>query len=168
MKNVEGDTPLHLAIPHSAQFDSNSVILTALINAGASINAKDKQGYSPLQLAILYKSHLAIKTLLTTITPTDIQHIIPGLIAVKRGLGHDVSKDLEKNIINQLFNDIINKKIALVKQYLPDEPEAKLRTELKKQIIQALRNSPPLQPAGPDTSKTGWLEWLKDIISVIE
>ena len=68
-KNNKGQTPLHSCIMHSKE---HQTLVLELIAAGALMNEADKDGNTPLHLALLTRSPECIDTLITRGARTDI------------------------------------------------------------------------------------------------
>lgn len=143
-------------------------ITRALIEAGADIHVKESDAvfirtpldkyideikrrktdsygalaYIPESAKKLSQSEeMMIKALTTTVSPREIQHIIAGIIATRRKFGRDVGK----LIASEWIPAIINEKLTLAKQYLPNVPEAELRQATIQSINRVISKSPRIQ-----------------------
>lgn len=165
-----GQVPLHEAITNQADIN----IIKELISPN-NINIRSKTQFTatPLTQAILTNSPLEIiqllldagakitqyeykainnqvllKTLVTHVSPEDVQHIIPGILALKeksKELPLALNKNIQDSVRDSLIKDLINEKLDLAHKYklqAPDEELANLiwtnvRRELsKKKVVQ--------------------------------
>lgn len=143
-------------------------ITRALIEAGADIHVKESDAvfirtpldkyideikrrktdsygslaYIPQEALKMNQSEeMMIKVLTTSVSPREIQHIIPGIIATRRKFGRDVGQI----IASEWIPAIINEKFALAKQYLPTVPDAELRSAIEQSIKRVISKSPRIQ-----------------------
>ena len=87
-----------------------------------------------------------IRALVTNVSPNEIRHVIPAIIALTRRPSN-VGRDIGNIIAVQLIPEIVNEKLALARQYLPNAPEAELRQEIINNINRAIAQSPRIQAA---------------------
>ncbi len=87
-----------------------------------------------------------IRALVTNVSPNEIQHVIPAIIALTRRPSN-VGRDIGNIIAVQLIPEIVNEKLALARQYLPNAPEVELRQEIINNINRAIAQSPRIQAA---------------------
>ncbi len=155
-KNDNDETPLHVITLY--QDEATATILT-LIEAGADTNVPDKEGITPLTRALkesedksssLTKNTLAtLRAFFTTVSPKEIQHVIPALITLKSPLraGLPFPREIGFMIAEQIIPTIVEEKLALAKQYLIEYNEAQLRQEIIASINRVIKNSPVIKNA---------------------
>lgn len=138
-------TALHLAIFNNHGADVVRELLQPArdlrelgITIQALVRAPGQYSEStPLDIAVHRKNIPVIVALLAYPTEQEIQHIIPGVMAVRQKAGRDMSQ-----LFAQIFmKDLIAEKLKEVKKQLPDVDEAVLRAEIENNIIYALRRS---------------------------
>lgn len=84
-------------------------IINLLIESGAEISEQILKDYSGILTAIA-----------TQVTPEEVQHIIPGILALKaksKDMPTTLDPLVRANIKNQMIQDIINEKLALARKY---------------------------------------------------
>ena len=143
--NQHGRTPLSIAVN-----DNLGEAIMALIEGGADASLTNKPGKTLLQLAIDDKYAEAIKALTTTVSPAEIQHVIPAIIALTNPHNDPDKETMFPREINlqisaQLIPAIVNSKLALAKQYLPHVPEEELRAAIEQSIRRVISKSPRIQ-----------------------
>lgn len=158
-----GDTPLYAAAKRGA-FD----IVRELIEAGANPNLVTEfpayilkhrsdlgsalgesipnENETPLALAIRENKPRVVQAFVTSASPQDIHHVIPAIIALTMRPSN-VGKDIGSIIAAQLIPEIVNEKLALARQYLPNIPEEQLRQEIIASINRVIAKSPRIQAA---------------------
>lgn len=148
-KNNVGDMPLH----HAAnQLATNAIV--QLIELGADKNVRNSFGKTPLDNILEHSQHEepqiiapALKAMLTTASPAEIQHVIPGIIAFKIRRTGGVVKDVGAFIAAQLVPQVVAEKLALAQRYLPNVPEAELRDAITVSVNRVIKNSPRIKAA---------------------
>ena len=142
-----GRTALGIAVEYN-----HSNAARALIEGGADVSLTNVPGKTLLQLAVENKKLDAIKALTTTVSPTEIQHVIPAIIALTNP-HNDPDKEtmfpqeIGLQISAQLIPVIVREKLVLAKQYLPNVPEAELRAAIEQSIRRVISKSPRIQDA---------------------
>lgn len=98
-----------------------------------------------LRQDIINSINRVIRNLLTTVSPQEVQHIIPTIGVLTRRKGGPVTsvigKDVGNIIVHQLKPAIINQKLALARKYFPNVPEAELRQDIVDNINKAIKSS---------------------------
>ncbi len=109
---------------------------------------------------------------LTSVTPQEIQHVIPGAIALSYPCIDDpqkkmLPKDIRKIIISHIIPRIISEKTTFAKKYLWGTRE-RIGNEIYKSIMRVLKK--PTTPdfvtlpldklTAPDNSLMDWVTWL--------
>ncbi len=122
-------------------------VIKILLDAGANINI-GTAGNTPLDdiLKIDPKHRDIIVLFVTAISPKDIQHVIPAIIALTKK-PNNLCKDIGSLIAAQLIPEIVNEKLAFARKYLPNVPEAELRQAIIASINRVIAKSPRIQPA---------------------
>lgn len=172
-QDVSGNTPLHYAADHYDIFDNYPFLvvptLQTLLDAGADQSIKNNSGKTPLQLALNEISSIAqghsleavnsdkiyrdarIRALVTAVTPTEVQHIIPMLTLLKteipQALNIPMPGEIQMLLRDKFIQQLVNQKIALIKQYLPNDSDELLKPLILRNIIAALRRSPGINAA---------------------
>ncbi len=140
-REIFGWTPLH-----SAAKLGKAEAVRILIEAGADVNALDNDGNIPMQLAKPKDRVAVIRAFVTSVSPGDIQHVIPGIIALTKK-SSSLGKDAGSVVASHLIPQIVREKLALAKQYLPDVPEDQLRQDIIASINRVIKQSPHIQAA---------------------
>ncbi len=152
-----GRTPLHYAVMAATEEQAAQAV-TALIEAGADLAAKNNSGKTPKETATgaLFRRPV-IRAFVTTISPKEIQHVIPAIIALKMR-PNSIHKDIGGLVADQLIPEIVREKLAIAKQYFPpltekqreffaDITEADLRNDIIQSINRVIAKSPKIQRA---------------------
>ncbi|MGE0009950.1 MAG: ankyrin repeat domain-containing protein [Candidatus Babeliales bacterium] len=87
-----------------------------------------------------------LRVLLTTVSPQEIQHIIPAVISLtmRQTL---LGKDVGRLIVAQLVPQIVRAKLTLAKQYPVAESEDQLRVDIITSINRVIKKSPRIKAA---------------------
>ena len=93
-----------------------------------------------------------LKAVTTTVSPAEIQHVIPAIIALTNPYNDPdketlFPREIDLQISAQLIPAIVSTKLAKAKQYLPNVPEAELRTAIEQSVKRVISNSPRIQAA---------------------
>lgn len=125
-----------------------------IVDAGADIiNAKREVqvAYKPKIMSFIeYQAATGntgnVYLLITNITPKEIQSIKPAIWAMQQKLGPSIGRDLGKNkVARELIKDIVDKKLALAKQYKTYVPLDELRRTIETNIFNELNQAPNAQ-----------------------
>ena len=127
--------------------------IQAVIEAGGDVHAENSSGKTPLDFMKEYDQPGPVcKALITTVSPQEIQHIIPSIIILtnpKRDPGKQtvLNKNVGSIIASQLIPVIINEKLALANKYLlyHSKSKAELQTAIEQSIRRVIRKSPRIQ-----------------------
>ncbi len=145
-ENKHKDTPLVFAI-QSSRYPQ---IITNLIEAGATIRAPyNREMKNPLDLAVGNAlkggdhEKAILKAMVTTLSPIEVQHILPMVMALKlripETIGKNIPLDMQRLLRNTFVEQVVNEKLAFAKQFLPNVPEAELRTAIEQSLLRVLR-----------------------------
>lgn len=88
----------------------------------------------------------AIRAELTTVSFSEIQHVIPAIIALTIK-PNNLGKDIGRLIAVQLIPEIVKGKLAVAKKCFPNVSEAELQQRILLNINRAITSSPSMQPA---------------------
>ena len=126
---------VRLLIESGAVIDPTQSMSTGIRNASAM---RSKEG--------LRVPEDLLKAMTTSVSPAEIQHLIPTVIAsvMKQ---NNTGKDIATIIANNVVTELVSEKLALAKEFLPKVPEAELRAAIEQSIQRVLNNTPKLQAA---------------------
>lgn len=133
-----GYTPLHEAARHN-----ESSVIEILLHNGALREATDKSGKTALQIAKDNNRPESIRALIVTVTPEEIQHIIPFLIVLERQ--GQLPKEVHLLLSYHMVQDVVRDKLNKAKKYLPNYNEDELRKSIENAIIAALSKRPEIK-----------------------
>ncbi len=138
-----GQTPLHLA--------RDPKVVQLLIEAGANCHTRHYphlQPETPFQAAVHRKDSKVVETMICTVSPLEVAHIVPHIVATYKRTGEDyVSlQDLMHSIDPTLIKDIVAQRRAAAERWL-ERPNTGIffAVRIKQSILKALRKYPEIQ-----------------------
>lgn len=133
LKNYEGKTALHMAAPDEDKID----IMKALIKARANLDIVDREGYTPLLLAIAHRKDEVVKVLLSgnpnleTLFKKEFPETVLDVVASRGNL------ELVQILINAGAKIQADNRSALFNIASEADPTNKNTTEVAKNLINA-------------------------------
>ncbi|MGE0010363.1 MAG: ankyrin repeat domain-containing protein [Candidatus Babeliales bacterium] len=151
-RTIGGNTALHRAVWLGVNQLCPAIQL--LIEAGGDTTIANASGVTPSQLAInaallLEKkvNENIIRILITTVSPYDIEEVIPHIIALRKNGRYPLNA--AEIIADSLIPHIIAQKLELVRAYLPNTPQEfiRFRPEILASINRLIRTCPAIKAA---------------------
>ncbi|MGE0010130.1 MAG: ankyrin repeat domain-containing protein [Candidatus Babeliales bacterium] len=123
-------------------------LVTQKLNAAKELLPRQEE---ELRQLIIQNISGVLRILLTRVSPSEIQHVIPAIIALTKKQ-NILGRDMGRLVAAQLIPEIVRDKLALAKKYFPDAPDAQLQRDIIYNINKAIKESPRI-PKSASSSK---------------